>query len=201
VSAVTPSQGADLTGNLGMVQEGAAAAASLALPSPVVATIAPDPLPAPPSAGTVAAKRTHEKQKAKLAPERKSDKGVQSNNTSKTAKLTKAERRAMLKADKAAKAATKAAEKSLADNGAETNSAQYSRKFLINIGLFADDNNARNAIVKLQDVGFPVLSQEVKSSKGVRTRVRVGPFETQPEAERAAERIRGLQLDAAVFKQ
>jgi hypothetical protein len=29
----------------------------------------------------------------------------------------------------------------------------------------------------------------------------VGPFETQAEADRAAERIRALQLDAVVFKQ
>ena len=72
---------------------------------------------------------------------------------------------------------------------------------MINVGLFADDNNARNAFVKLQDAGLPALSQEIKSSKGKRTRVRVGPFETQPEADQAAERIRALQLEAVVFKQ
>ena len=104
-------------------------------------------------------------------------------------------------AEKADKAATKAAEKSLANNGATSANAPDSGKFLINVGLFADDNNARNALVKLQDAGLPALSQEIKSSKGKRTRVRVGPFETQPEADQAAERIRALQLEAVVFKQ
>ncbi len=73
-------------------------------------------------------------------------------------------------------------------------------KFLINVGLFADANNARNAYTKLQDAGLPALSQEVASKKGPRTRVRVGPFESRAEAERVADKIRALQLDAAVFK-
>jgi cell division septation protein DedD len=79
--------------------------------------------------------------------------------------------------------------------------ASTEEKFLINVGLFADPNNARNAYVKLQDAGLPAVSQEVKSSKGPLTRVRVGPFETQTEADAAADKIRGLKLEAAVFKQ
>jgi DedD protein len=45
------------------------------------------------------------------------------------------------------------------------------------------------------------VSQEIKSSKGPLTRVRVGPFETQTEADTAAEKIRALKLEAAVIKQ
>lgn len=73
-------------------------------------------------------------------------------------------------------------------------------KFLINVGLFADANNARNAYTKLQDAGLPALSQELQSAKGLRTRVRAGPFESQAEADSAAEKIRALRLDAAVVK-
>jgi cell division septation protein DedD len=72
--------------------------------------------------------------------------------------------------------------------------------FLINVGLFADANNARNAMAKLQDAGLPAQSQPIRSAKGARTRVRVGPFETRVEAERVAEKIRSLQLEALVFK-
>ena len=72
--------------------------------------------------------------------------------------------------------------------------------FLINVGLFADANNARNAMAKLQDAGLPTQSQPIRSAKGARTRVRVGPFETRVEAERVAEKIRSLQLEALVFK-
>ena len=72
--------------------------------------------------------------------------------------------------------------------------------YMVNVGLFADENNARNAYTKLKDAGLPAQSQEVKSSKGPRTRVRVGPFETEAEADRAADTIRGLNLEAQVFK-
>lgn len=72
--------------------------------------------------------------------------------------------------------------------------------FLINAGLFADDNNARNAYVKLSDAGFAVFKQEIKTKNGLRTRVRVGPFDTENAAQTAAEKIRALGLDALVFQ-
>lgn len=72
--------------------------------------------------------------------------------------------------------------------------------FLINAGLFADDNNARNVYVKLSDAGFAVFKQEIQTKKGLRTRVRVGPFDSEDAAQTAAEKIRALGLDALVFK-
>jgi cell division septation protein DedD len=73
--------------------------------------------------------------------------------------------------------------------------------FMINVGLFANPNNARKAYTQLKDAGLPALSQELKPVQGKpRTRVRAGPFDTQAEADSAAERIRALKLDAAVFK-
>ena len=74
-------------------------------------------------------------------------------------------------------------------------------KFLINVGLFADENNARNAKTKLVDAGLSAFTEEAIYPKGKRIRVRVGPFETQTEADAAAEKIRNLGLEAAVFKQ
>jgi DedD protein len=130
-------------------------------------------------------------------------------------KPTKAEKRAKAKAAQAAaKAEAKAAKDvktvkadpvekvaKVAKVAAAAASAPGSGPYLINVGLFADPNNARNAFVKLQDAGLPAVSQELKSSKSPRTRVRVGPFESQAEADRAAERIRALQLEAAVIRQ
>lgn len=78
--------------------------------------------------------------------------------------------------------------------------APASGKFLVNVGLFADPHNARKAYAQLQDAGLPALSQEIRSAKGLRTRVRAGPFHSQAEAEGAAEKIRALHLDAVVFK-
>jgi cell division septation protein DedD len=73
--------------------------------------------------------------------------------------------------------------------------------FGINVGLFADDNNARNALVLLSDAGLPAYTQVLRGKKGKLTRVRVGPFDAAAQAERAAEKIRALGLDALVFQQ
>ena len=101
---------------------------------------------------------------------------------------------------KEAKDAQAAAARLAAKPKEESVAATPGAKFLINVGLFADANNARNAYTKLQDAGLPALSQELQSAKGLRTRVRAGPFESQAEADSAAEKIRALRLDAAVVK-
>lgn len=72
--------------------------------------------------------------------------------------------------------------------------------FVINVGLFADDNNARNALVKLKDAGLAAYTQEMHGKKGKRTWVRVGPFDAMAQAEKAVENIHALGLDAQVVK-
>lgn len=79
--------------------------------------------------------------------------------------------------------------------------ADKNPRFLVNVGLFADENNTRNAYTKLNDAGLNVLSNEITTKKGKLTRIRVGPFATQVEADRAAEKIKGLKLDAVVVSQ
>ena len=72
--------------------------------------------------------------------------------------------------------------------------------FVVNVGLFAQENNVRNARAKLQDAGLPVLVKVVKTAKGPLTRVRVGPYATQAEADAVADKIKPLGLDAVVFE-
>lgn len=73
--------------------------------------------------------------------------------------------------------------------------------FAINVGLFAKDANARKVRSQLQAAKLPVYTQELHTSKGKLTRVRVGPFKSQAKADAAAEKIRALKLDAVVFEQ
>ena len=70
----------------------------------------------------------------------------------------------------------------------------------INVGLFADGNNARNAHAKLLAAGLPAFTQELKSGQRVLTRVRVGPFERRAQAADAIVQIHELQLDAELVK-
>lgn len=73
--------------------------------------------------------------------------------------------------------------------------------YYINVGLFAEEANAKKAHTKLLDAGLNAFVQELNFPKGKRIRVRVGPFDTEVQADAAATKIRGLQLDAVVFQQ
>jgi cell division septation protein DedD len=73
--------------------------------------------------------------------------------------------------------------------------------YYINVGLFAEEANARRAQARLLNEGLPAFRQTLESAKGKRIRVRVGPYATTKEAQTAAARIRGMQLEAVVFKQ
>lgn len=73
--------------------------------------------------------------------------------------------------------------------------------YYLNVGLFAEEANARKTQARLLNEGLPAFRQELNNSKGRRIRVRVGPYATRAQADAAAEAIRAMALDAVVFKQ
>ena len=72
------------------------------------------------------------------------------------------------------------------------------RQFYVNVGLFAQDANARTTYNKLLDAELPAFTQVLQTAKGKRTRVRVGPFNTRSEATAVMPKIRTLKLDAVL---
>lgn len=95
---------------------------------------------------------------------------------------------------KAPASATAAADKPLPTVGAAAG-------YYINVGLFAEEANARKTQARLLNEGLPAFRQELDGAKGRRIRVRVGPYDTRAQADAAAESIRAMALDAVVFKQ
>lgn len=73
--------------------------------------------------------------------------------------------------------------------------------YYINVGLFAEEPNARKTQARLLNEGLPAFRQTLETAKGPRIRVRVGPYASAKEARAAATHIRSLQLEAVVFKQ
>ncbi|MEP6972345.1 MAG: SPOR domain-containing protein, partial [Betaproteobacteria bacterium] len=73
--------------------------------------------------------------------------------------------------------------------------------YLINVGLFAQSDNAQRAFTRLTQAGLPATTQQLQRSAGTLTRVRVGPFASRAQADAAALQIRALQLDAVVIRQ
>ena len=73
-------------------------------------------------------------------------------------------------------------------------------KVVVQVGAFADADRVREVRQKLEQAGIKTYIQNIEGKDGKRTtRVRAGPFETRAEAEKAAARIRKLDLQASVI--
>lgn len=72
-------------------------------------------------------------------------------------------------------------------------------RFIVQIGAFAEVEKAREARLKLERAGIKTYAQVVETKEGKRIRVRVGPFEGKAEAEKAAARIKGLNLPVSIL--
>lgn len=83
---------------------------------------------------------------------------------------------------------------------AETPAADSATRYTVQIGAFADVLKAREARVKLEKAGIKTYTQVVTGSEGRRIRVRVGPMQGKEAANKMAEKIRKLDLPAAVLE-
>lgn len=72
-------------------------------------------------------------------------------------------------------------------------------RFIVQVGAFAETEKAREVRGKLERAGLKTYAQVVDTKDGKRTRVRVGPFSNRAEADKAAARIKGLDLPASVL--
>ena len=72
-------------------------------------------------------------------------------------------------------------------------------RFVVQVGAFADVIKAREARQKVERVGLKTYTQVVETKDGRRIRVRVGPFAGRAEADQAAEKIKKLDLPAAML--
>ena len=73
-------------------------------------------------------------------------------------------------------------------------------RYLINVGLFAQEDNARRAFERLRAAGLPATTENLQRGDNTLTRVRVGPFVTRAQADAVVLKIRALQLDAVVIQ-
>jgi DedD protein len=78
--------------------------------------------------------------------------------------------------------------------------AAASGRFVVQIGAYSDVAKAHEARVKLEKAGLKTYTQVVQPKEGKRIRVRVGPFESKAEADKVAEKIRKLDLPAAILE-
>jgi DedD protein len=72
-------------------------------------------------------------------------------------------------------------------------------RWVVQVGAYNDAERLKAARAKLQKLGYASYTQDVESSTGRRTRVRVGPFNTRAEADAVAARVKTVGLQTAVL--
>ena len=72
-------------------------------------------------------------------------------------------------------------------------------RYIVQFGAFSDADKAQEARRKVEKAGLKTYSQVAKTPDGERIRVRVGPFTNKDEADKAAAKIKALDLPASIL--
>jgi len=72
-------------------------------------------------------------------------------------------------------------------------------RFIVQVGAFADADKVREVRERLERSGLKTYTQVVDTKDGKRTRVRLGPFDSRAEADKAVGRVKGAGLSASVL--
>lgn len=77
--------------------------------------------------------------------------------------------------------------------------AAASERVVVQVGAFSDDTRARETRQKLERAGLKTYVNVAQTADGKRIRVRVGPFDSRADADKAAARVKALGLPAAIL--
>ena len=72
-------------------------------------------------------------------------------------------------------------------------------RYVVQVGSYAEEPKVRETRAKLEKAGLKTYTQVAEGKDGKRTRVRLGPFTSKDEAEKAAEKAKSLQLPALIL--
>ena len=72
-------------------------------------------------------------------------------------------------------------------------------RFVVQVGAFADAAAARETRLKVEKLGLKTYTQVASTAAGNRIRVRVGPFGSRDEADKALAKAKGAGLSAVVL--
>jgi DedD protein len=72
-------------------------------------------------------------------------------------------------------------------------------RLVVQVGAFSEEAGARTVRQKLEAAGLKTYTNVAETSDGRRIRVRLGPYNSRAEADKAAARVKALGLPAAVL--
>ena len=70
---------------------------------------------------------------------------------------------------------------------------------VVQVGAYTEPAKLKEARQKVEQLGFKTYTQVIEVDGTKRTRVRVGPFATKAEADKAAARIKASGLPVAIL--
>lgn len=95
--------------------------------------------------------------------------------------------------------ATSAPASAAASGAAVAASRPLAGRVFVNVGLFAQADNAQQVHARLVAASLPAVSDQITNAQGQqRTRVRVGPFASRVQAQASVGQIKALKLDAVL---
>ena len=71
--------------------------------------------------------------------------------------------------------------------------------FAVQLGVFADADNAKLTITKMKEAKLPVYSENIPIKSGTATRVRIGPFASREKADAALVQIKLAGSDGKII--
>ncbi len=77
--------------------------------------------------------------------------------------------------------------------------AAAAERLVVQVGAFSEEAGARSVRQKLEAAGLKTYTHVAETSEGRRIRVRLGPYNSRAEADKAAARVKTLGLPAAVL--
>lgn len=98
-----------------------------------------------------------------------------------------------------AEASGKAAEAARAQALLNDKPEAAGQRIVVQVGAFAEADRARETRLKLERAGLKTYTHVAETPEGKRIRVRLGPFATRAEAEKAAARVKALGMPAAIL--
>ncbi|MCE4556076.1 SPOR domain-containing protein [Roseateles cellulosilyticus] len=72
-------------------------------------------------------------------------------------------------------------------------------RYIVQVGAYGENKTAQDVRSKVEKLGLKTYAQAVDTADGRRVRVRLGPFASRDEAERAAAKLKGAGLPGAIL--
>ncbi len=72
-------------------------------------------------------------------------------------------------------------------------------RYIVQVGAYGENKAAQEMRGKVEKLGLKTYAQAVDTAEGKRIRVRLGPFATRDEAERASAKLKGAGLPGAIL--